>query len=223
MKNSVYSHQLVIYKIIKNLCTNKILYGIFRILEEARWEYEYKRYREKYDIHPTFRFNGPGITLYGNGKIILGENSYIGRYSSIQSVDGCIVKIGNNCAISHYVMIYTANAVADQDFNKPRDQRKIKKGNVIIEDFCWIGAQTFITEGVNIGQNAAVVGANSVVTKDIPPHSIAVGCPTKVIKFKSYLNDKDIIKLAKDYWNILHQNLKKHLLTQYEELNNLGD
>jgi len=201
----------IVYKIIKNLCSNKIFWAISKILEDCRWEYKYKSYRKKYNIHPTFRFNGPGVILYGDGKIILGKNSYIGRYSSIQSVKGCTVKIGNNCSLSHYIMIYTSNAVADQDFNTPRNKRKIKKGDVIIEDFCWIGAQTFITEGVCIGQNT-VIGANSVVTKNIPPHSIAVGCPAKVIKFKSYLNDKDMIKLAKEYWDVLHPNFKKTLI-----------
>jgi len=176
-------------------------------IEYGRWQYIYQKYREKYEIHPTFKFNGPGISLYGEGRIILGANSYIGRYSSIQSYAGCKVEIGKNCAISHYVMIYTANRIADQDFSK---SKKIKTGNVYIGDNCWIGAHVFINQGVSIGENA-VVGAHSVVTKNIPPHSIAVGVPAKVIKFKSYLSEDEIKELAKRYWDSLHPKLKTQL------------
>jgi len=176
-----------------------------------RWECIYDHYRKIYDIDPTFRFNGVGIILYGDGEIILGANSYIGRYSSIQAYKGCKVKIGNNCALSHFVMIYTCNALADQDFSK--NHREIKTGDVIIEDNCWVGAKTFIREGVTIGENS-VIGAGSVVVKDIPPHSIAVGVPAKVIKFKSYLQRDEVLDLAERYKNVLSEKLKKSLRIQ---------
>ena len=52
---------------------------------------------------------------------------------------------------------------------------------MIIEDESWIGANTVITSGVHIGKHC-VIGAGSVVTKDIPDYSVAVGNPTKVVK-----------------------------------------
>ena len=59
-----------------------------------------------------------------------------------------------------------------------------KKGNVIIEDFVWIGANVFINPGVTIGKNS-IVGANSVVVRDLPPNGIYGGVPAKLIKLKS--------------------------------------
>ena len=155
----------------------RIISRIERLIDEAR----YKRYRQRYDIDPSFRFNGRGILLYGEGTISLGPKGYIGRFSSIQSREGCVVKIGKCCSISHYVMIYTENYVADQDFSR---SRMTKKGNVTIGDYCLVGAHVFIREGVTIGDNV-VIGANSVVTHDIPSFSIAAGAPARVVRVKA--------------------------------------
>ena len=147
------------------------------------WRMVYRIYRNKYKIPNSFWFGGESILFYGEGEIEIGENSYIGRYSSIQSSKGCKVKIGSNVAISHYVMIYTENNVADQDFNAY--PRLTNKANVEIGDGCWIGAKVFIKEGIKIGKNC-VVGAHSVVVKDVPDDSICSGIPAKVIRQKEY-------------------------------------
>lgn len=170
--------------------------------------YIYNTYRNKYDIDPTFEFNAEGIGLIGEGEIIIGANGYIGAHSSIQSLKGCKVIIGNNCQISHFVNIYTSNLVADQRMPDNLEKRVRKMGDVVIGNNCWIGLGVFITEGVEIGENS-VIGANSVVTKDIPPHSIAVGCPAKVVKFKSYLNDYEKLELVKQYFDSLGYELKE--------------
>lgn len=78
----------------------------------------------------------------------------------------------------------------------------------IIGDNVWIGAKSIVLTGVTIGEGA-IIGANSVVTKDIPPYCVAVGSPAKVIynrkdKFGlkniclSNMDTKDIIKLIED-------------------------
>lgn len=182
----------------------KILGLLGDAIEKRRWEYAYQKYRLKYDIDPTFRFNGPDVILYGEGKIVLGEGSYIGRGSQIQSAKGCKVKIGRGCAISHYLIIYTENRVADQDFT---EFESVEKGDVLVGDNCWIGARVYIDHGTSIGENS-VVGAHSVVTRDVPPHSIAVGVPARVIKFKSYLKDEEVNRLSRDYWPSLSAALK---------------
>lgn len=56
---------------------------------------------------------------------------------------------------------------------------------VIIEDNVWIADKVTITKGVRIGKGS-IIGANSVVTKDIPPYSLAVGIPAKIIKQFKY-------------------------------------
>lgn len=55
------------------------------------------------------------------------------------------------------------------------------KGEIIIEDNVWIGDKATILAGVKIGEGS-VIGANTVVTKDIPPYSVAVGNPVRIIK-----------------------------------------
>jgi maltose O-acetyltransferase len=141
----------------------------------------YRNFKEKYNIPDSFWFGGEHIKFYGDGEIEIGENSYIGRYSSIQVSKGAKVKIGNNVAISHYVMIYTENNIADQDFNIM--PRITNVGDVEIGNACWIGAKVFIKEGVKIGDNC-VIGAHSVVVKDMPANSICSGIPAKVIRQK---------------------------------------
>jgi len=125
----------------------------------------YINYFKKYSISKSFRFNGS-----------------IGSYSTVQASKNCKVVIGKNTSISHNVRIYTESNFADQDFSVELKTKKY--GDVIIGDFVWIGANVFINPGIKIGNNA-VIGANSVVTKDIPSNAIYGGVPAKFIKNKN--------------------------------------
>lgn len=188
----------------KVLC-NRVAGAFGRFVETARYRHEYERYRERYDIDPSFEFNGPGITLYGRGDIVLGANSYIGRHSRIQAKDGTQVRIGENTAVSHYVFCYTQNRVADQDMSQAPNtnhELAVSEGDTMIGDDCWIGSFCFLTEGTSVGDNT-VVGANAVVTDDLPPHSIAVGTPARVCQFKSYLSETEATELAAAYEDVL--------------------
>jgi len=157
-----------------------IPYLLFNLLFKWHEEYRYETFRRVYEIASSFRFGGVDILLYGAGRIVLGENSYIGNYSTIQSDQGCLVQIGVGCAISHNVRIYTQTYIADQDFGRTRD---LKWGNVVIQDNVWIGANVFINPGITIGSNS-IVGANSVVTHDVKPWSIVGGIPARLIRMK---------------------------------------
>ena len=148
----------------------------------TRRERQYAGYRRKYEIDSSFRFLGEGTLIYGAGKIKLGANSYVGEWGHIQSYDGCLVEIGKGCAISHYFAAYTHNDEPDQDFSQT--PLRIKTGNVRIGDYCWLGYRVYVNQGVTIGENS-VIGAGSVVVKDIPAYSIAAGVPCKVIRRKS--------------------------------------
>jgi maltose O-acetyltransferase len=172
-------------KLLKLLIKNSYDGVLFTIYEKMIANYEriiYERYRNQYEISESFGLNGSGIKFYGEGRIICGNNSYIGSLSTIQSAKNHMVKIGNNVQISHNVRIYTSTNVSDQDFSKPDKDKFIK--DVIIEDFVWIGANVFINPGITIGLNS-IVGANSVVTKNVQPYSIVGGVPAKIIKYKS--------------------------------------
>jgi len=177
---------LQIIKLVISNSPKEKLYRIFDTLINNHLEYEYNRFRKKYDISDSFKLNGKGIRFYDDGRIECGENSYIGELSTIQSSEGYLVKIGKSCAISHNVRIYTFTNISNQDFSK--EIKDSYKANVIIEDFVWIGANVFICPGVTIGKNS-IVGANSVVTKDVPPFTIVGGVPAKVLKYKTIKNE----------------------------------
>lgn len=97
-------------------------------------------------------------------------------------IDDAKITIGNNVAFGPGVTIATVGHPIHPDY------RRLMYGNpVTIENNCWIGANTTICPGVTIGKNS-VVGAGSIVTKDIPENSVAVGNPCKVIR---KINEKD--------------------------------
>lgn len=161
-----------------------LFYYVYRILQSSYNYIIYDKYRQKYNLDETFRFNGNGIIFNGNGTINIEKNTYIGENSSIQSVDGMSVNIGENCAISHNVRIYTSNYDTNEIiYNNAKT--KTKSGNVCIGNNCWIGVNVLITEGVTIGSNV-VIGGNSVVTKNIPSNCVVGGVPARIIK----INDK---------------------------------
>ncbi len=87
--------------------------------------------------------------------------------------------IGDNVVISPNVKFY--GAAQDYSHLTMTDTAD----NIVIEDNCWICANAIILQGVTIG-SCSVIGAGSVVTKDIPPGSIAVGNPARVIKKRIY-------------------------------------
>lgn len=171
---------MVILKFFKRIIYNRYLAKVVTLMENVRWQNEYNLYRKKYEISDSFKFNGTRILLYGDGEIILKSGSYIGNYSTIQSSNGYKVIINENCSISHNVRIYTTNKNAEDVISQSNDIRN-NFGDVIIGCNTWIGANVFITEGVKIG-DYCVIGANAVVTKDIPSNSVAAGVPAVVIK-----------------------------------------
>jgi maltose O-acetyltransferase len=138
--------------------------------------------REKYDVHPTVDW-GLDTILYGNGIISIGEYTYIGRDGFVVSnpAEAKIV-IGTHCAISHSVHIRTAKYDTVVHF-KDALESPLHWGNIKIGDYVWIGAHVVICGGVTIGDNS-IIGANSVVTKDIPPDSIYGGVPAHLIGHK---------------------------------------
>ena len=113
-------------------------YSIGDKLQRIRQTLTYKRYRLAYDLHPTFRFNGPGIRFAGDVRIYCMKDSYIGRYSSIGSFKPCSVVIGQGCRIGHFVQLFTSGLVTDQDFSKNIHNLDYKRGNIHIGDHCWI-------------------------------------------------------------------------------------
>jgi maltose O-acetyltransferase len=160
---------------------SRIIAKIYKYSKECYFKNLYKSFKMQYSIPESFRFNGEDILFYGKGKILVGEDSYMGSYGTIQAYENQKVEIGNGCRISHNVRIYTQTLVPDQDFSSR--EKLTKTGNVVIGNYVWIGANVFINPGITIGDNA-IIGANSVVTKDIPAFAIVGGVPAKLIRNK---------------------------------------
>ena len=107
----------------------------------------------------------------------IGDNSGVGYACIINNG----VKIGNNVMMGPEVLIYAQNHNTS-DVNIPmREQGMREICPVIIEDDVWIGARVCILPGVTIGQGS-VIGACTVVSKNVPPYSVYVGNPGRVVK-----------------------------------------
>lgn len=121
---------------------------------------------------------GDSVELRSNAgnKIILGEGCTINRGSLIMGE----VEIGENCLIAPLCVIVGSNHNFDSTSELINSQGISSKG-IVIEHNVWLGAQVIVLDGVSIGANS-IIGAGSVVTKNIPSNSIAVGNPCKVIK-----------------------------------------
>ncbi|MGM3304988.1 DapH/DapD/GlmU-related protein [Anabaena sp. WFMT] len=120
--------------------------------------------------------------------IEIGEDTFIGPSVCIAGPGN--IKIGKQCLIAAHTGIY-ANNHNFTDPIKPIKYQGITRKGIVIEDDCWLGHGVKVLDGVTIGKGS-VIGAGAVVTKDIPPFSVAVGIPARVIKSR---NGKEIVKL----------------------------
>lgn len=112
---------------------------------------------------------------YGN-KIEAGDNFFMNYNCTITDVGK--VKIGNNVLFGPAVSVYTAGHPIHPEARNSAYEYGI---GVSIGDNVWVGGSTVIVPGVHIG-NDVVIGAGSVVTKDIPDHVVAAGNPCRVIR-----------------------------------------
>lgn len=130
-------------------------------------------------------------TLSKGKKIIFGNDVIINDMVHIAAIES--IKIGNNVLVGSKVFITDHNhGQYGLNGDSPEiipNQRPIVSRPVVIEDNVWIGEFVSILPGVKIGKGS-VIGTMSVVTKDIPPFSIAVGSPAKVIKRFNYKSNE---------------------------------
>jgi maltose O-acetyltransferase len=114
------------------------------------------------------------LASFPGGVLEIGDRTFVNY-----GVDICAtkqVRIGADCLIGTHVIIL------DNDFHEVVDHQRMPEARpVLIGDRVWIGNRATVLPGVTIGEGA-VVGAGSVVTKDVPPRSLVVGNPARVIK-----------------------------------------
>ena len=142
--------------------------------------------------------NPPFYCDYGS-HIEVGKNFFANYNCTI--IDVAKVKIGDNCQMAPNVSIYTAGHPLHPVSRNSMYEYGI---SVTIGDNVWIGGNTVIMPGVHIGSNT-VIGAGSVVTKDIPDWVVAVGNPCRVIRQiteedkKYYYKDREFDPEAWEY------------------------
>jgi acetyltransferase-like isoleucine patch superfamily enzyme len=130
------------------------------------------------EIGPHAYFE-PGVWITSDtGRIAIGGGCLLNLNVMVAAVER--VEIGDHCMLANGCLVTDGDHRFD-DFDKPVPwQGFTTKGPVIIGDNVWFGANVVVTSGVTIGRRS-VIGANSVVTTDIPAFSIAAGAPAKVL------------------------------------------
>lgn len=149
----------------------------------------------------------------------IGEYSYVDMNSWV-----CIADVGKFCSIANRVNIGLGNHTINYLSTSPIFTEKyngtgfswINKTiappfkRTIIGNDVWIGFGAMVIGGVKIG-DGAIIGAGSIVTKDIPPFAIAVGSPAKVIKYR--FSEETIEKILQNpWWNKSEKDLKQNII-----------
>jgi len=116
---------------------------------------------------------------YYKSEMIIDNHTWIGQSCFLHSAGG--IRIGKAVGIGPMVKILTSVHKDDGELSKPILFNDLEFGEVIIEDGCDIGIGSIILPGIKIGVGS-IVGAGSVVTKDVPAYSVAVGNPARVIR-----------------------------------------
>ena len=126
---------------------------------------------------------GVWLTAPAPGRIRIGEGSFLNLGVQVASVE--LVEIGAHCMFANGCFVTDGNHRFDDPLRPVTWQGFTTKGPTRIGDNVWCGAHVVITSGVTIGERC-VIGANSVVTTDLPPYSIAAGAPAKVLRTIDY-------------------------------------
>jgi acetyltransferase-like isoleucine patch superfamily enzyme len=126
---------------------------------------------------------GVWITAPGTARVRIGEGTFLNLGVMIAAHE--LVEIGAHCMLANGCFV-SDGAHRFDDATKPVPwQGFTTKGPTRIGDNVWCGANVVVTSGVTIGERA-VIGANSVVTQDVPPRTIAAGVPARVIRAIDY-------------------------------------
>lgn len=170
-------------------------------------------------------------------KVIVGNKSYGNIKINVSSMNDAKLRIGNYVSIADGVRFvlsgdHNLNTITTFPFKVKKfgySGEASSKGDIVVGDDAWIGADSIICSGVKIGQGA-VVGAGSVVTKDVPPYAIVCGIPAKILRYRfsesiiKRLLEIDISKLFDSFkaedidliYSPLTEELLEELISKYE-------
>lgn len=192
---------MLVKKIIKSCYNTLLRHGFGNKL----WKSKFGKFGENSIIEYPALISNEEKTFIGNNTIIL-NNSRIQNYNidaetskGIYIGDGCYlgfnlsilnagkIIIGNSVLMASNVLISSENHGMDPESDIAYMDQPLISKDVIIEDGVWIGQNVCILPGVHIGEKA-IIGAGSVVTKDIAAYSIAAGNPARIIKQYNFDN-----------------------------------
>ncbi len=168
-----------------------------------------------------------GVTIEQGSHI---QCSYIGKYTYINKyclIDKSTESIGRFCSIAYNVRIglgsHPTNWVSthpfayDKKYGFTSNTGFASGKKTVVGNDVWIGANATILAGIKIG-DGAIIGAHSLVTKDVEPYSIVVGVPAKVIRYRF---DRDTIqKLLEIKWWNWEDDLLRKKIGSFANINN---
>lgn len=139
---------------------------------------------ENVQISKQYNFIYPENISLGN-NVYLGPKCNISAFGKVNISDGVI--IGPHCTI------YSANHNYSENIKSiPYDSKLIIK-NVTIHENVWIGGNTILLPGVEVGEGS-IIAAGSVITKSVPPFAIMGGNPAKILKYRDNIEDYKRLK-----------------------------
>jgi acetyltransferase-like isoleucine patch superfamily enzyme len=166
------------------------------------WRFFWWRLRNRHVVTEGFVFLGRGAQLYarkGYGRLVVGRWVHIGEGNKLRCHEGNL-RIGDKCVFGkdNVVNCYldvefgAATIVADwvyvcdfdhvySDIHRPIKDQGIAKSPVRIGPDVWVGTKVTVLRGVQVG-HGSVLAAHAVVNKDVPPMSVVVGVPGRVVK-----------------------------------------
>lgn len=183
----------MIVKLKKYLCLG-IYYGFARMLPYQPFPgyRKFNKFRSFLCSHIFAEF-GQYATVktgayFGNGfNIKIGYESQLGRNCRVEND----LVLGDNVIMGPDVVIFSSSHEFGRLDVPINVQGQTEINPVVIGDDVWIGTRVVIMPGVRIGDHA-IIGANAVVTKDIPPYAIVGGVPAKIIRYRNEEKEKTV-------------------------------
>lgn len=172
---------LQIFRIIDSLFLGCLTHIICNAPSSNRFSrLRWKLFRSQLKSCTGYFFSGTGLIIPHPKNVSIGSGASINSHVFIDAGANGEIVIGENTLVGPF----TVMRAEDHCYDSPEKLICLqghKPGRIILEEDCWICAHVIITRDVTVGKGS-VIGANSVVTHDIPPFSVAVGVPAKVIK-----------------------------------------
>jgi acetyltransferase-like isoleucine patch superfamily enzyme len=119
------------------------------------------------------------ITAPGEARVRIGEGTFLNVGVMVAALS--LVEIGSHCMLANGCVVTDADHRFDDPDTPITWQGFTSRGPTRLGDDIWLGANVVVTSGVTIGERC-VVGANSVVTSDLPPRTVSAGAPARVLR-----------------------------------------